>query len=139
LDYDIQLLIVDYLQLMRIKERQSESRQVEVAFISQNLKNLAKELDIPVVAVSQLSRETERREPKNPKPRMSDLRESGAIEQDADVVLLLYREALYRSMAEDDNICEINIAKQRNGPAGKTIKVNFFKEYTRFENHYQDE
>ncbi|MFC1524803.1 replicative DNA helicase [Planctomycetota bacterium] len=138
LDHDIQLLIVDYLQLMRIKERQSESRQVEVAFISQSLKNLAKELNISVVAISQLSRETERREPKNPRPRMSDLRESGAIEQDADVVLLLYREALYRSTPENDNLCEINIAKQRNGPAGKNIEVTFLKEYTRFDNLFRE-
>lgn len=138
LDHDIQLLIVDYLQLMRIKERQPESRQVEVAFISQSLKNLAKELNIPVVAISQLSRETERREPKNPRPRLSDIRESGAIEQDADVVLLLYREELYRSTPENTNVCEIHIAKQRNGPSGKTIEVAFIKEYTRFDNLFRE-
>lgn len=138
MDHDVQLIIVDYLQLMRIRERQQESRQVEVAFISQSLKNLAKELNIPVVAISQLSRETERREPKNPKPRLSDLRESGAIEQDADVVLLLYREELYRSTPENTNICEIHIAKQRNGPAGRTLEVAFFKEYTRFDNLFRE-
>jgi replicative DNA helicase len=139
--YDIQLIIVDYLQLMRWEE--AEYREREIAYISASLKGLAKELNIPVVAMAQLSRDPEKRplSAKHPRPRLSDLRESGAIEQDADVVLLLYRDEMYnRDDTSVVNICEIDIAKQRNGPAGgKPIKVTFLKEYYRFENLATDE
>jgi replicative DNA helicase len=135
-DHDIQLILVDYLQLMMMKD--ADSREREIAQISYSLKSLAKELNIPVVAMAQLSRSPEHREPKQPKPRLSDLRESGTIEQDADVVLLLYRDELYNPNSEKKNICEINIAKQRNGPTN-TFEVQFQKEYTRFENLYKEE
>ncbi|MCK4908619.1 MAG: replicative DNA helicase [Planctomycetes bacterium] len=136
-DYDIQILIVDYLQLMQLKG--AESRQIEIASISFALKSLAKELNIPVVAMAQLSRAAEQRDTKHPRPRLSDLRESGAIEQDADVVLLLYREELYDSNNPAvHNICEVEIAKQRNGPIGR-VKVTFLQEYTRFENFHQEQ
>ncbi|MCM8768869.1 MAG: replicative DNA helicase [Candidatus Omnitrophica bacterium] len=128
----IQLVIVDYLQLMRGRGK-AENKQQEVSEISASLKALAKELHLPVIAVSQLSRETEKRAGK--KPELSDLRESGAIEQDADLVLLLYREEAYRPEdVECRNKAEINIAKQRNGPT-KIITLTFLKEFTRFENH----
>lgn len=135
-DYDIQLVIVDYLQLMMMKD--ADNREREIATISYSLKNLAKELNIPVVAMAQLSRAAEHREPKQSKPKLSDLRESGAIEQDADVVLLLYRDELHNPDSEHQNICEIHIAKQRNGPTGM-VKVSFLKEFTRFENLYREE
>lgn len=128
---NIQLVIVDYLQLMRGRHR-VENRQQEISEISASLKALAKELNIPVMAISQLSRATEQREGKE--PQLSDLRESGAIEQDADLVLLLYRKEFYEP---DDEECrgkaEIKIAKQRNGPTGRTT-LTFLKECTRFEN-----
>jgi replicative DNA helicase len=135
-DHDIQLILVDYLQLMMMKD--ADSREREIAQISYSLKSLAKELGIPVVAMAQLSRAPEHREAKQPKPRLSDLRESGAIEQDADVVLLLYRDELYNPNSEKKNICEIIIAKQRNGPTN-TFEVQFQKEYTRFETLYKEE
>jgi len=128
--HGIGLLILDYLQLMEEPTR-SENRQQEIALISRNLKALARELDIPVMAVSQLSRAPERRE--TFRPRLSDLRESGSIEQDADVVLLLFREDYYNPMDENKGIAEVIISKQRNGPTG-TVKLAFIKEYTRFEN-----
>ncbi|MFH1856260.1 MAG: replicative DNA helicase [Candidatus Omnitrophota bacterium] len=131
LRHDIQLIIVDYLQLMRSSSR-VENRQQEISEISQSLKALAKELNIPVIALSQLSRAPERRE--DFKPRLSDLRESGAIEQDADVVMLIFRQELYDPKDDNRGIAEINIAKQRNGPTD-TIKLTFIKELTRFENH----
>ena len=126
-DHDIQLIIVDYLQLMM--EKEAHSREREVASISYALKSLAKELDIPVVAMAQLSRAAEHRDVKNPKPRLSDLRESGAIEQDADVVLLLYREEMYNPAPENENICQIDVAKQRNGPTGP-VDCLFTKKFT---------
>lgn len=126
---NIQLIIVDYLQLMKSATRQ-ENRQQEISEISRSLKNLARELNIPVIAVSQLSRRAEERA--DYRPRLSDLRESGAIEQDADLVLLLFREEYYRRDTENRGICEVNIAKQRNGPVG-TVKLAFIEEYTRFE------
>ncbi|MFH1230800.1 MAG: replicative DNA helicase [Planctomycetota bacterium] len=136
--YDIQLIMVDYLQLMRWEN--AENREREIAYISSSLKGLAKELNIPVVAMAQLSRESERREPKKPVPRLSDLRESGAIEQDADVVLLLYRGELYDFDNEKvKNKCDIYIGKQRNGPSGMKITVSFLKEYYRFENYTGEE
>ncbi|MEK7310039.1 MAG: replicative DNA helicase [Planctomycetota bacterium] len=140
--HDIKLIIVDYLQLMRWEH--ADNREREIAYISSSLKSLAKELDIPVVAMAQLSREAEKHEPtrnkKHPRPRLSDLRESGAIEQDADVVLLLYRDEMYN---QDDptvkNQCEINIGKQRNGPSGETVSVAFLKEFYRFEDLTQED
>jgi len=128
--HDIKLLIVDYLQLMRSLSR-AENRQREISEISRSLKDLARELDIPVIAISQLSRATEQRE--NKRPQLSDLRESGAIEQDADVVILLFREEYYYPSEENKGIAEVIIAKQRNGPVG-VVKLAFIKEYTRFEN-----
>ena len=126
----IGLIVIDYLQLMEEPNR-SENRQQEISVISRNLKALARELSVPVIAVSQLSRAPERRE--SFRPRLSDLRESGAIEQDADVVLLLFREDYYQQTPENAGIAEVIIAKQRNGPTD-TIKCAFIREYTRFEN-----
>jgi replicative DNA helicase len=128
--YDIRCIFVDYLQLMHAPN--NENRQQEVATISRGLKALARELNVPVIVMSQLNRASEGRE--GHRPRMSDLRESGAIEQDADVVLLLHREAYYRR--EDptiQNIAELIIAKQRNGPTDE-IKLNFNRQFTRFAN-----
>lgn len=124
------LIIVDYLQMMRGSFR-SENRQQEISEISKSLKALAKELRLPVIAVSQLSRAPEQREDK--RPQLSDLRESGAIEQDADLVLLLFREEVYRPSDENRGRAEVIIAKQRNGPIG-TLPLVFLKEFTRFEN-----
>jgi replicative DNA helicase len=130
----LDLIVVDYLQLMSGSKR-SESRQQEVSQISRELKGLAKELNVPVVALSQLSRAPEARNP--PRPMMSDLRESGSIEQDADVVAFIYREDYYKPTDENAGIAEILISKQRNGPTG-TVKLAFLKEFTRFENYYGD-
>ena len=128
----LDLIVVDYLQLMSGGKR-SESRQQEVSQISRELKGLAKELNVPIVALSQLSRAPEARNP--PKPMMSDLRESGSIEQDADVVAFIYREDYYKPSEENAGIAELLIAKQRNGPTG-TVKMAFLKEFTRFENYF---
>ena len=128
----IDLILVDYLQLMSGSKR-SESRQQEVSQISRELKALAKELNVPVMALSQLSRAPEARNP--PKPLMSDLRESGSIEQDADVVAFIYREEYYKPSDENAGIAEVLISKQRNGPTG-TVKLAFLKEFTRFENYF---
>ncbi|MCM8784833.1 MAG: replicative DNA helicase [Candidatus Omnitrophica bacterium] len=128
---NIQLIIIDYLQLMKGKGR-AENRQQEISEISASLKSLAKELNIPVIAVSQLSRATEQRVDK--KPQLADLRESGSIEQDADLVLLLYREEYYNETEENKGKAEVIIAKQRNGPTG-SIFLTFLEEYTRFENY----
>ncbi|MEW6572289.1 MAG: replicative DNA helicase [Bacillota bacterium] len=124
------LLIIDYLQLMQ-PTRRVENRQQEIAEISRSLKALAKELNIPVVALSQLSRAVEQRHEK--RPVMSDLRESGALEQDADVIMFIYREEYYRPDTEKKGIAEIIIAKQRNGPVG-TVELAFLKEFTCFVN-----
>ena len=137
--YDIKILIVDYLQLMQSGVNYRENRVLEITDISRNLKSIAKELKIPVIAVSQLSREVEKRE--NKRPILADLRESGAIEQDADLVAFIYRDDYYNENSEDSGIAEIIIAKHRNGPTGK-IDLRFFKEYTLFFNlskSYQDE
>jgi len=129
------LVIIDYLQLISGRGR-AESRQQEISEISRSLKAMAKDLNVPVVALSQLSRAVEARQP--PRPQLSDLRESGAIEQDADVVTFLYRPAFYRARKEDeleepeDNTTEVIIGKQRNGPTG-TVSLAFLREYTRFE------
>jgi replicative DNA helicase len=131
----LDLIVVDYMQLMS-GSRRTESRQQEVSQISRELKGLAKELDVPVVALSQLSRAPEARNP--PRPLMSDLRESGSIEQDADVVAFIYREEYYKQSEENAGVAEILISKQRNGPTG-SIKLAFLKEFTRFENYFGEQ
>jgi replicative DNA helicase len=130
LHHDIRLIILDYLQLMR-GSAGMESRQQEISEISRSLKALARELNVPVVAISQLSRAVESRT--DHRPQLSDLRESGAIEQDADVVVLLLREEYYNPTPDNQGLAEVIIAKQRNGPVGST-QLTFIKEYTRFEN-----
>jgi len=145
--YQIRAIFVDYLQLMHAPR--SENRQVEVASISRGLKALAKDLNVPVVAMAQLNRSPEDKSRRGNRPRMSDLRESGAIEQDADVIMLLHREAYYKEAPAagddlpagrdadadpDENTAELIIAKQRNGPVG-TIRLHWNKQYTRFDNH----
>ncbi len=132
----LDLIVVDYMQLMSGSGRRSENRQQEVSQISRELKGLAKEMHVPVVALSQLSRAPEARNP--PRPQMSDLRESGSIEQDADVVTFIYREEYYKPSEENQGIAEILISKQRNGPTG-TVKLAFLKEFTRFENYWNPE
>ncbi len=127
---DIDCIIIDYLQLLNVPGR-TESRQQEISYISRSLKALAKDLDIPVIALSQLSRALEARQDK--RPMMSDLRESGAIEQDADVVLFVYRPIVYSKKEEDEGLGEIIISKHRNGPTG-VIEVVFIDKYARFEN-----
>lgn len=128
-EYDIRMAIIDYLQLME-GDRRAENRQQQISEISRSLKALAKELNITVVAISQLSRAVEQREDKH--PRLSDLRESGAIEQDADLVLSLYREYYYSGKPEDRGKAEVIINKQRRGPTDK-VDLIFISEYTRFE------
>ena len=131
LEHDIQLVIIDYLQLMSGSGKRSESRQNEISEISRSLKAVARELDVPLIALSQLSREAEKRPDK--RPMLSDLRESGAIEQDADVVMMIYRDDYYNHDSEEKNVAEIIIAKQRNGPVG-TRKLAWLPEYTQFAN-----
>jgi replicative DNA helicase len=126
---DIRLIVLDYLQLMRGPDN-SESRQQEISEISRSLKALARELNVPIIAISQLSRAVESRT--DHRPQLSDLRESGAIEQDADVVVLLIREEYYNPTEQNKGQAEAIIAKQRNGPVG-TVTLSFIKEYTRFE------
>ncbi len=128
--HNIGLIVVDYLQLMQANVR-SESRQQEISEISRSLKALARELSVPLIAISQLSRAVESRQ--DHRPQLSDLRESGAIEQDADVVVLLMREDYYNPTDENRGIAEAIIAKQRNGPTG-SVKLKFFKEYIKFTN-----
>jgi replicative DNA helicase len=123
------LIIVDYLQLMR-PDRASESRVEQVGQISRGLKILARELSVPVIAVSQLNRSPEQRPDK--RPLLSDLRESGQIEQDADLVMFIYRDEYYNRDTEDPGTAEINIAKHRNGPAGLTVKLTFLERYPKF-------
>jgi len=131
---NIELLIIDYLQLM--DGTKGENRQQEITHISRSIKGIAKELDIPVLALSQLSRQVEQRD-KSRKPQLSDLRESGAIEQDADVVMFVYRPEYYNIMEFEDtgqsthNMCEIIVGKQRNGPTG-TARLTFLKEFGKF-------
>ena len=124
------LVIVDYLQLMQAST-QGENRATEISEISRAMKSLAKELQVPVVALSQLNRSLEQRP--NKRPVMSDLRESGAIEQDADVILFIYRDEVYNAETQDKGVAEIIISKQRNGPIG-TVFLTFLGEFTRFEN-----
>ncbi|MEQ8766632.1 MAG: replicative DNA helicase [Planctomycetota bacterium] len=131
--HDIQMIIIDYLQLMEGSPgaKRAENRQQEISVISRGLKQLARELDVPVVALSQLNRSVDSREDR--RPRMSDLRESGSIEQDADIVVFLYREAYYKPKENNLRDVEIIIAKQRNGPVGK-VDLLFFNEFMKFRN-----
>lgn len=132
LEHDLKLIIIDYLQLMSGSGgRASDSRQQEISDISRSLKGLARELNVPVIALSQLSRAVEQRP--DHRPMLSDLRESGAIEQDADVVMFIYRDDYYNKDTEDKGIAEIIIAKQRNGPIG-TVNLVWLPEYTKFAN-----
>ena len=130
LEQDLKLVIIDYLQLMSGSGR-SDSRQQEISDISRSLKGLARELNVPVIALSQLSRQVEQRP--DHRPMLSDLRESGAIEQDADVVMFIYRDDYYNKDTENKNIAEIIIAKQRNGPIG-TVNLVWLPQYTKFAN-----
>ncbi|HET6278087.1 MAG TPA: replicative DNA helicase [Candidatus Polarisedimenticolia bacterium] len=130
LEQGLDLIIVDYLQLMRGRGR-SENRTQEISEISRSLKEIAKELRVPVIAISQLSRAPEQRGGDR-RPQLSDLRESGAIEQDADVVMFIYREEVYKQTEENRGRAQLIIAKQRNGPIG-TIDLAFIREYTKFE------
>jgi replicative DNA helicase len=133
-EHGLDLVVIDYLQLMRGRAS-IENRQQEISEISRSLKALAKELNVPVVALSQLSRAVEARAQRDFRPQLSDLRESGALEQDADVILFLYRQSVYKDDVPPDeaNLAEVIIGKQRNGPIG-TVKVVFLPQYARFEN-----
>ncbi len=138
LQQGLDLIIIDYLQLMSASLRsRSENRQQEISEISRSLKTLARELDVPVIALSQLSRAVEKRD--NKRPMLSDLRESGAIEQDADVVMFLYRDDYYNKDTDDLNMTEVILSKQRNGPVG-TVQLTWIPEYTLFANreHYSE-
>ena len=135
LEQGLDVVIIDYLQLMTGSGRGSDSRQQEISDISRALKGVARELNVPVVALSQLSRAVEKRDDK--RPMLSDLRESGAIEQDADVVMFIYRDDYYHKDTENKNMAEIIIAKQRNGPIG-TVNLVWMPEYTRFVNARKD-
>ena len=129
-EHGLDLIVVDYIQLM-VGRGRFENRTQELAAISRSLKGLAKELNVPVIALSQLSRAPETRADR--RPQLSDLRESGALEQDADVVMFIFREEQYEATPENENLAEIILGKQRNGPTG-TVKLAFLKQYTRFAN-----
>lgn len=132
MEHGLSLVVVDYLQLMRGKGS-FERREQEISDISRSLKAMAKELSVPVIAVSQLNRSVEQRRP--PKPMLADLRESGAIEQDADVILFLYRDEVYnKDNPANKGKAEVDIAKQRNGPAGVTVHLSYISSCTRFMN-----
>ncbi|MCL1989152.1 MAG: replicative DNA helicase [Firmicutes bacterium] len=129
LEKDLGLIVIDYLQLMTTTSSRTESRQLEISEISRELKALAKELDVPVLTAAQLSRSVESRS--NKRPMLSDLRESGAIEQDADIVAFLYRDKYYNPDTENPSAAELIIAKQRNGPTG-TVNLVYLEQFTRF-------
>ena len=131
------LVAIDYLQLMQGR-REAGSREQEISELSRGLKHLAKELQVPVIALSQLNRSVETRNTKDKRPQLSDLRESGAIEQDADAIMFIYRDDYYNSNSEEPGVAEVIVAKQRNGPTG-IVKTRFTKEFTRFDNLEQDE
>src|SRR5690606_30006757 len=131
-EHDLGLIIVDYLQLMQAGESTYENRATEISNITRALKGLAKELDVPVIAMSQLNRSLESRTDR--RPVRSDLRGSGAIEQDADVILFIYRDEVYNEDSPAKGTAEVIIGKQRNGPTGRVI-LTFLGEYTKFENH----
>jgi replicative DNA helicase len=138
-EHGLDLVVIDYLQLMQVTGTK-ENRATEISEISRSLKALAKELAVPVIALSQLNRSVEQRTDK--KPVMSDLRESGAIEQDADLIVMIYREEVYDSNTTRKGIADIIIAKQRNGPVGD-VQLTFLGQFTKFENFapesaYQD-
>jgi replicative DNA helicase len=128
------LVILDYLQLAR--EPKARSREQEVGGISRALKALAKELNVPVIALSQLNRDLEKRP--NKQPVLSDLRESGSLEQDADLVLFIYRDEVYNENSKDKGLAEIHLAKQRNGPTGR-IKLTYRKEFMQFANFQEEQ
>jgi replicative DNA helicase len=130
-EHGLGMIVVDYLQLMQSPES-SENRATEISGITRSLKGLAKELNVPLIAMSQLNRSLEQRP--NKRPVMSDLRESGAIEQDADVIFFIYRDEVYNEDSQDKGTAELIIGKQRNGPVGK-VRLTFLGEYTRFENY----
>lgn len=132
---EIGVIVIDYLQLMRVKSSSYESRAYEISEISRSLKALAKELNVPIIALSQLNRELEKRI--NKRPVMSDLRESGAIEQDADVIGFIYRDAVYNEDSEEQDVAEVIIGKQRNGPIG-TVKLKFQGQFCRFDDLVPD-
>jgi replicative DNA helicase len=133
--HNIGLVVIDYLQLLGISKSR-DSRQAEVAEVSRGLKAMAKIFNLPVIALSQLNRRVEDRP--NKRPELADLRESGAIEQDADVISFIYRDEVYRPTSENQGVAEIIVAKQRNGPTG-TVRLTYLSSFTRFENYSRRE
>ena len=134
MEFGIDLIIIDYLQLMGGDSR-NDNRVQEVSHISRSLKVLARELNVPVLAAAQLSRAVEQRSDK--RPVLSDLRESGSLEQDADIVMFIYREDTINPTEENNGLAELIISKQRNGPTG-TVQLAFSKQFTRFDSLYQE-